>query len=176
MAVLAPLLAVAGGGTLVLFIMSRHPALVQRLVDLIPFERLRLLAGELSAHLGQPMSRWRTAAMTAATAAVWVLYALQALLVLYWVAHLPLSLGQALLVFTVSALGMALPSSPGSLGVHEAAVVAALGWLSVPKAEALMAALVTHAVQYIPTTLAAVLILTRTHLRLWPGNAPGGDL
>ncbi len=175
-AVMVPLLAVVGGGALALLIMSRRPALVQWLVGRLPFERLRLLASEIHLRLRQSMSRRRVATMTAATAGIWLLYALQAMLVLNWVARLPLSPGQAMLVFTVSALGMALPSSPGSLGVHEAAVVAALGWFSIPKADALMAALVTHAAQYVPTTLAAVFILARTHLNLRPVDAPGGDL
>ena len=60
---------------------------------------------------------------------------------------------------------MAVPSSPGALGVFEAVVVLSLGWFAVGKEAALAAALLMHAGQYVPTTLAAVMILARAHIR-----------
>lgn len=72
-------------------------------------------------------------------------------------------------VFVLIATGLAaiLPSSPGSLGVFEAAVVVALGAYGVGDSEALSYALVLHLVNWLPFLLVGALVLQRhvTHVR-----------
>lgn len=55
----------------------------------------------------------------------------------------------AYFMLTVSLLGVAVPSSPGYIGVFEAAGVIALSVFGVPRAEALAAAIILHAIVYI---------------------------
>ena len=81
-------------------------------------------------------------------------------------AGLSIPLAAALAVFAIASLGMAVPAAPGGLGVFEAAVVASLGWFDVPRGEALAAALVLHMLQFVPTTLAGVALLSRERLEL----------
>ena len=66
----------------------------------------------------------------------------------------------------ISSLRMAMPSSPGALGVFEAAVVFSLGLFGVDRAQALTAGLVLHMVQYIPVTVAGLIIFAKSGLNL----------
>ena len=58
-------------------------------------------------------------------------------------------------VFTdgLTALGVAIPSAPGGVGVYEAAIVGALTLLAVPVSSALAFALVQHFLAYLVTTI-----------------------
>ncbi len=63
-------------------------------------------------------------------------------------------------MLTVTLLGVAIPSSPGYLGVFEAAGVAALSAFGVPPAQALAAALVLHGMVYsIASALGAIALV-----------------
>jgi uncharacterized protein (TIRG00374 family) len=63
--------------------------------------------------------------------------------------HIQATLGWAFFMLTVTMLGVAIPSSPGYIGVFEAAGVLALSVFGVPGDQALAAALVQHALVYI---------------------------
>jgi len=66
----------------------------------------------------------------------------------------------AYLMLAATALGGAVPAAPGSIGVFEAASVAALGAFDVPAGIALAAALVLHAMVYVVTVgIGAVALL-----------------
>jgi hypothetical protein len=66
----------------------------------------------------------------------------------------------AYLMLAATALGGAVPAAPGSIGVFEAASVAALGAFGVPAGIALAAALVLHAMVYVVTVgIGAVALL-----------------
>ncbi|MBI2339344.1 MAG: flippase-like domain-containing protein [Deltaproteobacteria bacterium] len=95
---------------------------------------------------------------------VWVFFVSVPYLVLWGIAGLDLDFGQILTVVLISSLGMALPSSPGAIGVYEASIVAPLTHFGIDKEEALAAAIVLHMIQYIPSTLGALLIMMRTGL------------
>lgn len=73
-------------------------------------------------------------------------------------AGLPLTLAQTLSVLGITSLGMLLPSTPGSLGVYEAAHVFALSLFGVAKEPALLIGVTMHMIQYIPTTVAGIAI------------------
>jgi glycosyltransferase 2 family protein len=70
-----------------------------------------------------------------------------------------LSLLEALFAASVINLGVAIPSSPGFVGTYQWLAVAALGLFDVPREQALAFAILMQAVWYIPTTLAAAVLL-----------------
>ena len=100
------------------------------------------------------------------TLLLWCCYAGSTVVLLRDAAGLEIGVAAALAVFAVASLGMAVPAAPGGLGVYEAAMVVSLGWFGVPRGEALAAALVTHMLQFVPTTLAGLAILAREGLSM----------
>ncbi|EPR37602.1 Lysylphosphatidylglycerol synthetase/glycosyltransferase AglD [Desulfovibrio sp. X2] len=160
-----PGLAAVGCAWLVIGALRVWPGLGTALLRLVPFERLRLFASELLHQLGAKLSLGFFARLAVLTILVWATYFLSQYLVLAWLADLPLAPGQILAVFVIGALGMAVPSSPGAIGVFEASIVFGLGLFGVPKGPALAAALVLHMIQVVPTTLCGLLVMARSGLR-----------
>jgi uncharacterized protein (TIRG00374 family) len=70
---------------------------------------------------------------------------------------LPLTASWAVLVFL--GLGVSLPSSPGFVGVAQAAIVLALALFAVPHTEALAFSILLHAAQYCPVTIYGLILL-----------------
>jgi glycosyltransferase 2 family protein len=89
----------------------------------------------------------------------------------------------ALCVIAFIGLGVSLPSSPGFIGVIQAATVLALSFFHVGKADALGFSLLLHASQFLPVTLWGVLLLVVEQVSLTeaarvggaPGMAPPGE-
>ena len=73
--------------------------------------------------------------------------------------HLGLSPLAGLLVTIATGLSLVLPSSPGAVGVFEAAAVVGLKAYGIEKADALSFALVLHAVNFFPYVLAGLLVV-----------------
>lgn len=92
------------------------------------------------------------------SAAIWVLWAL-GIWVALWAAHLDLPMAAAWAVLAFVGLGVSLPSSPGFVGVIQAATVLALALFSVPHTEALSFSLLLHASQFVPVTAAGLILL-----------------
>lgn len=67
------------------------------------------------------------------------------------VAGLPLTIGQLGVVFVVSVVGYSIPSSPGAIGIFDAAMVLGLGWFGVDKSQGLAVALLLRMVHYLPS-------------------------
>ena len=63
-------------------------------------------------------------------------------------------------------LGVSIPSSPGYVGVIQAATVLALALYGVPRAEAFTFSLLFHAAQYIPVTIYGLVLLLVEHVSL----------
>ena len=167
---------VAGWG--VAWAVIRFGAPVRAAIQRLPWEKLRVFLHDAHAHLDTRMVRGTLVLTGLLSVVVWVLYAAGSWLVLTWVCGIEIDAAQVLVVFVVAASGMALPSSPGALGVYEAAIVLALGWFAVPPEQALAAALVMHAIQYLPTTLLALVVLSRSGMslrRLRPAAASTAD-
>jgi uncharacterized protein (TIRG00374 family) len=99
------------------------------------------------------------------TIVIWVLFALS-----MWTglraAHLDLPLVASWAVLAFLGLGVSLPSSPGYLGVVQAATVLALALFSVPRTEALSFSLLIHASQFIPVTVYGLVLLLVEHVSL----------
>jgi uncharacterized protein (TIRG00374 family) len=160
--ILFPLLLGVGGIWVLLILYGLWPGVVEAMVRILPSERLRLLVRDTLANLRQGFSLRFFVVLGAFTLLAWVTYTSFVLLFFWMVAKFPLTLVQVLSVFVVSSLGMSLPSTPGSLGVYEAAVVLSLGWFGVGKEQALAAALALHMIQYLPTTAGSLLIMMRS--------------
>jgi glycosyltransferase 2 family protein len=81
-------------------------------------------------------------------------------------AHLDLPLLAGFAVIAFVGLGVSLPSSPGFVGVVQAATVLALSLFDVPKADALSFSLLLHASQFVPVTLWGLALLVVEHVSL----------
>ena len=98
-------------------------------------------------------------------------------------ARLDLPVTAALCVIAFIGLGVSLPSSPGFIGVFQAATVLALSIFGVDKVDALGFSLLLHASQFIPVTVWGLLLLVVEHVGLTdaaraggtPGITPPGD-
>jgi hypothetical protein len=103
--------------------------------------------------------------ITLYSAAVWLSFALSIWTALH-AAHLDLPLVAAWTVVAFLGLGVSLPSSPGFVGVVQAATVLALALFAVPRTEALSFSLLMHASQFFPVTAAGLLYLLTEHVSL----------
>ncbi|MEW5772557.1 MAG: lysylphosphatidylglycerol synthase transmembrane domain-containing protein [Thermodesulfobacteriota bacterium] len=161
-----PLAGVVAGLWLCLAALRLWPGLAPRLVRLLYFERLKSFASDVLDHLAERRGARFFTVLALATALTWFFYCVQYYLMLWWGAGLDLSFGQVLSVFVFGALGLAVPSSPGGVGVYEAVMVAVLTGLGVDKEQALAVGLVYHATFYIPVTAYALGLLARKGLTL----------
>ena len=167
MEVFIPLLVGVGGIWVCLFFVRKWPEKAERLIALIPFERLREFIIEVKLQLVHGVSLRYLVILGFYTALVWLLYAIPTFLVISWAAGLNLKMGQILAVFILSAVGMAAPSTPGAVGVFEAAVVFGLnGLFHVDKELSLAIGLLVHMMQYIPTTTLGLVVLAKSGLSL----------
>ena len=119
--------------------------------------------------------------------AVWSVVIWAAIVFSVWAcfraARLDLPVSAALCVIAFIGLGVSLPSSPGFIGVFQAATVLALSIFGVDKVDALGFSLLLHASQFIPVTLWGLLLLVVEHVSLTdaarareaPGMTPPGD-
>jgi uncharacterized protein (TIRG00374 family) len=99
------------------------------------------------------------------SAGIWVALALAV-----WTAFLAVDLAlpftAAWVVLAFLGLGVSLPSSPGFVGVVQAATVLALELFGVPRAEALSYSLLLHAAQFVPVTAWGLVLLAVEHVSL----------
>jgi len=163
---LVPLVVVVGGLWVFVLMFRFFPASARLALKLVPTERLRLLCSEVIHQLQSRMRPGFFLGLSGWTIVVWLGNLSVSLLVLLWVGALPLHFPQALSVFVFVTLGFAMPSSPGGLGVVEAAFVLSLGWFGVSKAEALALALVFRFISFVPPTLGALYVMAESGLSL----------
>jgi uncharacterized membrane protein YbhN (UPF0104 family) len=153
-----------GWSTLVL--LRIRPAPFDWLCSHIPGQHVRAFGRDVLTYLRDRLGIGVSLELTLWTVAVWFVYAMHVYLALVWVAELTLSPLQVLMVFLSATLGMVVPVSPGGLGVYEVLAVLVLGWYGVPPDIALAAALTAHMTQYIPTTIAGAIILSRADVSI----------
>jgi glycosyltransferase 2 family protein len=99
------------------------------------------------------------------SAGIWLVLAL-AMWAALRAANLDLPLAASWTALAFLGLGVSLPSSPGFVGVVQAAVVLALALFGVPHTEALSFSLLLHASQYFPVTLCGLCFLLIEHVSL----------
>ena len=116
-------------------------------------------------------ARRHAAPLVAWSAGIWVVLA-GAVGAAFLAADLHLPFAAAWVVLAFLGLGVSLPSSPGFVGVVQAATVLALELFAVPRAEALSFSLLLHAAQYVPVTAWGLALLAAEHVSL--GDARRG--
>ncbi len=149
------------------------PSLADRLAGLLYFQPLKDMTRDVAGQLRDGASPGLLLRVALVSLGVWVLYFLQFYVLVRFAANLPLTPAQALAAFLMAAGALAVPSTPGGVGVYEAVVVAALGLYHVPGERALAVALVYHAMLYLPSTGYALWLLARRGLSL-KDLRPGG--
>lgn len=139
----------------IIILLRLNSSLFHKLYSKIPFPLLSNSLHDLHKYgIDEVRLPWILRA-AGITTCIWTIYAGTFIYCLLYIADFSLSLQQCLTVFVVSALGMALPSAPGGLGVFEAATVMALSWYGIAHEQALGIALFIHAIHFIPVTLVA---------------------
>jgi uncharacterized protein (TIRG00374 family) len=99
------------------------------------------------------------------SAAVWLVNALS-FYVFFAAFGIPVNFAGALLLQSILAFGVAVPSTPGYVGVFEAAAFAALSLYGIPKDNIISYALTYHITTFIPITLLGLWSVVRTNLGL----------
>lgn len=133
-----------------------RPALaarVDRLLDTFD----RGLAGVRAPRHLLPMLGWSCAIWGALVVSIWAGFG---------AARLDLPLGAAWTTLGFLGLGVSLPSSPGFVGVVQAAVVTALRLFGVPYDDSLSFSLLLHVSQFVPVTVWGLVLLFVEHVSL----------
>jgi uncharacterized protein (TIRG00374 family) len=127
--------------------------------------RLLDLLGTMTEGLGGLKSPGHSLPIVVSSVGVWAFFALSIWSALH-AAHLDLPLGAAFTVLAFLGLGVSLPSSPGFVGIVQAATVLALALFAVPRPEALSFSLLLHASQFVPVTAAGLIVLLAEEISL----------
>jgi uncharacterized protein (TIRG00374 family) len=149
--VLLAVIAIAPGGCagLIRAFFQRWPRIERRLLDVL---------GTMSEGLEGVRTRRHVFPILVSSAGIWIVLAVAVWMGLH-ATHLDLPLSASWAVLAFMGLGVSLPSSPGYVGVIQAATVLALALYSVPRAEALSFSLIFHAAQYFPVTIYGLVLL-----------------
>ncbi len=151
-------IAVAAGGcaSMIRLLFHRWGWVERRLLDIL---------GTMSEGLRGVRARRHLLPIAVSSVTIWIV-----LVVAVWTGlratHLDLPLAASWAVLAFMGLGVSLPSSPGYVGVIQAATVLALALFSVPRTEAFSFSLVFHAAQYIPVTIYGLILLLVEHVSL----------
>lgn len=161
---LVPIAASVAIGWVSLIWLRYQPRALRLIIRRLPNRRLRQLGHDVVGYLGKSLGFRIGVELTAWTAVTWFFYALHLYLVVIWIAEIDLTLGQVITALLGISLGMAVPVSPGALGIYESIVVLILGWYGVAPEVALAAALTAHMLQYIPTTMVGAVVLSQSNV------------
>lgn len=149
-----------------LLALRKKKRLFMALAARIPFRSPRILFRLFLHSFHKSAGMEKSLRALATSLLLWLSYLASTAIFFFLVAEIPLSCPALLAVFTVSAMGMALPLAPGGIGTYHAGMVLALGWYGVPKDEALAAAVLLHAARTLPMMAAAGAILSFRHVPL----------
>jgi uncharacterized membrane protein YbhN (UPF0104 family) len=120
--------------------------------------RLMRLLGTMTEGLRGVRAPRHAIPLALSSAGIWFALALSVWAAMH-AAHLDLPLVASWVVLAFLGLGVSLPSSPGFVGVVQAATVLALALFAVPRSEALSFSLLMHASQFFPVTAIGLLCL-----------------
>ena len=99
------------------------------------------------------------------SAGIWILFAVSIWTALH-ATHLDLPFAASWTVLAFLGLGVSLPSSPGFVGVVQAAGVLALALFAIPRTQALSFSILLHASQFFPVTFVGLAFLLVEHVSL----------
>ena len=145
------------------------PAGMVRLVErLIPWPALALKLNSIVEGIREGVSALasprRLATIIAWSLVIWGTGAVS-FLVLFPAFGIGLGLAPALIMQSAIVFSIALPSSPGFVGVFEAAIVVSLGFYGIDRETALAYAVTYHATTFVPITLLGLISIVRTPMR-----------
>lgn len=165
---------------LVLAMIAIAPGICRVLIETI-FHRIGWLERRLIGFLGTMTEGLRgiraprhAIPVLVGSVAIWLSLALSVWTAMH-AAHLDLPLVASWVVLAFLGLGVSLPSSPGFVGVIQAATVLALALFGVPRAEALSFSLLLHASQFFPVTAAGLVCLLLEHVSLTDAARAGSQ-
>jgi uncharacterized protein (TIRG00374 family) len=177
---IAIFLAVDLAALLVLVMIAVAPGVCRVLIETI-FHRVRWLERRLITLLGTMTEGLRgiraprhAIPVALSSVGIWFLLALSVWTAMH-AAHLDLPLVASWVVLAFLGLGVSLPSSPGFVGVIQAATVLALALFAVPRAEALSFSLLLHASQFFPITAVGLVCLLLEHVSLTDAARAGSQ-
>ncbi len=177
---IAILLAVDLAALLVLVMIAVAPGVCRVLIETI-FHRVGWLERRLITLLGTMTEGLRgiraprhAIPLALSSVAIWLFLALSVWTAMH-AAHLDLPLVASWVVLAFLGLGVSLPSSPGFVGVIQAATVLALALFAVPRAEALSFSLLFHASQFFPITAVGLVCLLLEHVSLTDAARAGSQ-
>jgi uncharacterized protein (TIRG00374 family) len=156
---------------LVLVLIAAAPGVCRVLIETIFHRvgwlerRLMVLLGTMTEGLRGLRTPRHAIPLTLSSVGVWFLLALSVWAAMHS-AHLDLPLVASWVVLAFLGLGVSLPSSPGFVGVVQAATVLALALFAVPRTEALSFSLLLHASQFFPITTVGLVCLLLEHVSL----------
>lgn len=161
-----PLVIITGVLWLGVVLVRLKPSLVPILAKLAYFDKLQRIALDLGSEVAEGVSARRFSRLILLSLVVWILYWGQYAAFLLGAVGLPLTMWQVLAVFVIGAGGMAVPSSPGGLGVFEAAMVLGLTLFGVEKELALATAIVLHLSLALPAVIWAGVVILKSGMSL----------
>jgi uncharacterized protein (TIRG00374 family) len=168
---IAVFLSVDLAALLVLVMIAAAPGVCRVLIETI-FHRVGWLERRLITLLGTMTEGLRgiraprhAIPLALSSVAIWLFLALSVWTAMH-AAHLDLPMVASWVVLAFLGLGVSLPSSPGFVGVVQAATVLALALFAVPRAEALSFSLLLHASQFFPVTAVGLVCLLLEHVSL----------
>lgn len=168
---IAVFLALDVAGILVLAMIAAAPGVCRVLIETIFHRvgwlerRLLTLLGTMTEGLRGVRTPHHAIPVILGSAGIWIFYAMSVWTAMH-AAHLDLPLVASWVVLAFLGLGVSLPSSPGFVGVIQAATVLALALFAVPRAEALSFSLLFHASQFFPITAVGLVCLLLEHVSL----------
>lgn len=127
--------------------------LVERLMGRLPWPRLTAYLAGVASAVRHRLSLPFTLSMAGLTLFIWAGEVLMQGIMLRVAFGFDLTLAQIVVVSVVGMAGLSAPSTPGSIGVYEAALVASLTSFGQPKEESLAAALLLHAIMMLPVLM-----------------------
>lgn len=154
----------------IIFALFRSKTRLQKLIEkMLPTHRLRdrlhKLIESFYSGLGVMKKREVILKVSCYTVFVWLTY----FLVVYSCLHcfdINISLPSAMLVMSITAISVMIPSSPGYVGTWEFFVILGLGIFHIDKSRALSFALVYHLVSLLLVTLLGLIILIKSGFSL----------
>ncbi|MCM0756007.1 flippase-like domain-containing protein [Desulfovibrio aminophilus] len=140
------------------------PAARGLLPRLVPFPSLRRVCADMLDHFVKISTPRFLLLLVLLSALTWVSFTATFIFNTNTVMGLNAGLDALLVIYAATSLSFLIPSSPGGLGLFEAAMVFSFAWFGLGREQALVAALLLRLTQNMPTVIVTVLLLGKEHL------------
>ncbi|BCD62626.1 glycosyltransferase 2 family protein [Nitratiruptor sp. YY08-26] len=151
--------------TLIFFYLLLQPKRFYRLLQIIPWRKLRLSLYQIYKSLQSFMNIKKIVILTLLSLAVWGGYYLNNFVFFTLATDFHLTFSQIFIASTLAFAVSAIPITPGGIGTFQAAFVLVLGWYGIPKESALSASIVLQFLYILPATLYSIyLFMTKEFL------------